>query len=106
MISIEKYPPKNGQNPAVAVRFNYIEPTHEIVKLLRDHGHADAFRSVHGHSDIPELAWKQLDEDRIDEILGLKAEVILDTFGRQIVADQEQRAEAKQAASEAKKPVE
>jgi hypothetical protein len=48
MITIDRFPAFNGQPPGIVVRFNYIEPTHEVVEALTRAGidSTSAFRSV------------------------------------------------------------
>jgi hypothetical protein len=86
MISIDKFPAFNGQPPGVAVRFTYIEPTHEVVEALTKAGITvtSAYRSWAGSKVIPEEVFNLMKEDQIDEYLSLHGEYLLESIGREI----------------------
>ena len=90
MISIEQYPAAHGSPPGVAVRFTYIEPTHEVVEAITKAGikATSAFRTWAGVKVIPREVFDMMDEEQIDEYLGLHGEYLLESLGREIYATQ------------------
>jgi len=86
MISIDKFPAFNGNPPGVAVRFVYIEPTHEVVRALEGAGIevAKAYRSWAGSSQLE----GNVKEEHLDQVLDAKADLLLDSIGREIYRSQ------------------
>lgn len=88
MISIDKFPAFNGNPPGVAVRFTYIEPTHEVIEALTRAGinATSAFRSVGSRREL--TTYRDMNENQIDHALDLAADWLLCDIGRDVLATQ------------------
>lgn len=97
MISIEKFPAFNGNPPGVAVRFSYIEPTHEVAEALVKAGieTTRAFRAINLSESLVDGWWQKLTTDQIEQALDDEANHLLDRVAEEIFELQSKKLEPK-----------
>ena len=94
MITIEHITHADGK-PGVSLRFPYVEPTLEIIKLVEEAGLTDAFRSVSGQYVLTDEEMDLIKPEKVEGYLTAKAKSMLLSVGEAILADDEKRAQAK-----------
>jgi hypothetical protein len=100
MITIDRFPAFNGQPPGIAVRFNYIEPTHEVVEALNKAGidATRAFRSVSLREQVDPWPEGGLTEDLAAFRLDMIEDELMSQIGEEIMHNQSEKLSAVEAA--------
>jgi hypothetical protein len=93
MITIDRFPAFNGQPPGIVVRFNYIEPTHEVVEALTRAGidSTSAFRSVTLREQIDPWPAGGLTEDVAAFRLDMIEDSLMECLGEMVWRNQSEK---------------